>query len=244
MKNFNPSEWLQEQKTEAKAAADNTPLIKNYTMFGISTDSFENIYYDIIIHTKASDGGLHWWRVDIKPVYRPKRMENVSHIDLEVAIIDDDIHLPLGRQSSWQRISEHESAIVNTIPFFDNWVDVFDQISDIIDSMIAKKEGTDIEESTFFKKAKNLLENAGFRLVKESNVENIQDDFDFEDLKWMFNNYNSDYARSYGPNSAYEKVLEEFSETHDGRVPDSYAEWEEIMGWPIDDPAPDDTWYN
>lgn len=105
------------------------------------------------------------------------------------------------------------------------------------------KEGTDIEESTFFKKAKKLLENAGFSLVKESNVE-LQDDFDFEDLKWLFNNYNSDYARSYGPNGAYEKVLEEFYETHDGRVPDSYAEWEEIMGWPIDDPAPDDTWYN
>ena len=127
---------------------------------------------------------------------------------------------------------------------FETVTEVFEQLSDILDRMIAKKEGTELEEST---KCKMNYESA-VKMLKENEFTFTIDDFDFNDLKWMFNNYNFDYARSYGPERAYRNLLDKFREFNDGNiyglVPESYAEWEEILGWSIDEEPPDNSWYN
>lgn len=241
MENFNPIHWLDDQFLDAKKAAKNTPLIRNFTYFGTAIDTHNHIYYDLTIPTKTKNG-LHWWRICIKPNMRAKRSEDVSNIDLQVIMIDDDIHLPVNNQSHWDQIIENENAVVNTIPYFDNWADLFDQLSDILDRMIAKKEGTELEERTKckmdFETAKKILEN----------IEPVTEDYDFVYLKKMFNGYDFDYARSYGPRAAYKKVLEDLKEDVGDEaiyfVPDSYEEWEDVLGWSIGEEPPSDDWYN
>lgn len=247
MENFNPTRWLDDEYLSAKKAADNVQLIRNYTYFGTVLGS--EIYYDLVIPTKSKTG-VNWWRINIMPVYNSKRADNVSKIDLKTIIIDDNIFLPLGG-SDWPKRLNHKDAVVNTIPYFEDWAEIFEQLSDILDRMIAKKEGTEIEESTNskmnFETAKMILENAGCKLVKE-NIEPVTEDYDFVYLKKLFNGYNFDYARSYGPRAAYEKVLEELKEDVGEEaiyfVPDSYEEWEDVLGWSIGEEPPSDDWYN
>lgn len=249
MENFNSWHWLDDQVLDAKKAAKNIPLIKNFTYFGTSIDVHDQIYYDLVIPTKAKDG-FYWWRIFIKPILRAKRAENVSNIDLQVIMFDDDMYLPHTNQSRWEQIIDNENAVVNTIPYFDNWTEIFEQLSDILDRMIAKKEGTEMEESMSFKKAKQILENAGCRLVRtnmDESYETTADDYDFMYMKVLFNNYDFDYARSYGPNAAYKQVLDRLRE-HEGddavaMVPSSYAEWEDVLGWSIGEEPPSDEWY-
>jgi len=119
MENFNPIHWLDDQFLDAKKAAKNIPLIRNFTYFGTSIDTHNNTYYDLTIPTKTKNG-LHWWRICIKPIMRAKRAEDVSNIDLQVVMIDDDIHLPVNNQSHWDQINDNENAVINTIPYFDN----------------------------------------------------------------------------------------------------------------------------
>lgn len=249
MENFNPMHWLDDQILDAKKAAKNTPLIRNFTYFGITIDTHNNTYYDLTIPTRTKNG-LHWWRICIKPIMRAKRAEDVSNIDLQVVMIDDDIHLPINNQSHWDQINNNENAVINTIPYFDNWTDIFDQLSDVLDNMIAKKEGTELEERTKSKMdvetAKKVLESAGIRFVKE-NIEPVTEDYDFVYMKKLFNWYDFDYARSYGPNAAYKKALDELKEDIGDEaiyfVPDSYAEWEDVLGWSIGEEPPSDDWY-
>lgn len=270
MKNFNPMHWLDDEYLSAKKAADNVQLIRNYTYFG--TVSSSEKYYDLVIPTKTKDG-FNWWRINIMPVYNDKRAGDVSKIDLKTIIIDDNIFLPLGG-SDWQKRLNHKDAVVNTIPYFEDWSEVFEQLSDILDRMIAKKEGTELEERTKckmdFETAKKILENIRCKPIRPTinewakitkntpeelrsfgNEVNTKDK-NFYLWQWMFNNYDCDYARSYGPNAAYKKLIEEFRERFDDGsecdpvylVPDSYAEWEDRFGFAIDDPPPSDDWYN
>ena len=241
MNNFNPNHWLDDQFLDSKKAAKNTPLVKNFTYFGMTIDTHNHTYYDLVIPTKTKDS-LHWWRICIKPILRAKRAEDVSNIDLQVLMIDDDIHLPANNKSQWDQIIENENAVVNIIPFFDNWTDIFDQISDILDNMIAKKEGTELEERTKckidFESAKKILEN----------IEPVTEDYDFVYLKKLFKGYDFDYARSYGPRAAYKKALDDLKEDAGEDaiyfVPDSYEEWEDALGWSIGEEPPSDDWYN
>ena len=247
MENFNPMHWLDDEYLSAKKAAKNTPLIRNFTYFGTVWGS--EIYYDLVIPTKSKDG-INWWRINIMPVYNGKRADDVSKIDLKTIIMDDNIFLPLGG-SDWQKRLKHKDAVVNTFPYFNDWSEIFEQLSDILDRMIAKKEGTELEERTKskmdFETAKKVLENAGCRFVKE-NIEPVTEDYDFVYLKKLFNWYDFDYARSYGPNAAYKEVLEKLKEDVGEEaiyfVPDSYAEWEDVLGWSIGEEPPSDDWYN
>lgn len=237
MENFNQMRWLDDEYLSAKKAADNVQLIRNYTYFG--TVSGSEKYYDLVIPTKTKDG-INWWRINIMPVYNDKRAGDVSKIDLKTIIIDDNIFLPLGG-SDWQKRSNHKDAVVNTIPYFEDWSEIFEQLSDILDRMIAKKEGTELEErtkcKTDFESAKKILEN----------IEPVTEDYDFVYLKKLFKRYDFDYARSYGPRAAYEKALEELKENNGEDaiyfVPASYEEWEDVLGWSIGEEPPSDDWY-
>lgn len=239
MENFNPLRWLDDEYLSARKAADNVQLIRNYTYFGTTIASGSEKYYDLVIPTKTKDG-INWWRIDIMPVYNDKRAGDVSKIDLKTIIIDDNIFLPLGG-SDWQKRLNHKDAVVNTIPYFKDWSEVFEQLSDILDRMIAKKEGTELEERTKckmdFESAKKILEN----------IEPVTEDYDFVYLKKLFKGYDFDYARSYGPRAAYEKVLEKLKEDVGDEaiyfVPDSYEEWEDVLGWSIGEEPPSDDWY-
>lgn len=239
MKNFNPMRWLDDEYLSARKAADNVQLIRNYTYFGTTIGSGSEKYYDLVIPTKTKDG-INWWRIDIMPVYNDKRAGDVSKIDLKTIIMDDNIFLPLGG-SVWQKRLNHKDAVVNTIPYFEDWSEVFEQLSDILDRMIAKKEGTELEERTKskidFESAKKILEN----------IEPVTEDYDFVYLKKMFKGYDFDYARSYGPRAAYKKVLDKLKEDVGDEaiyfVPDSYEEWEDVLGWSIGEEPPSDDWY-
>lgn len=239
MENFNPMRWLDDEYLSAKKAADNVQLIRNYTYFGTVWGSGNEKYYDLVIPTKTK-GGINWWRINIMPVYNGKRSDDVSKIDLKTIIMDDNIFLPLGG-SDWQKRLKHKDAIVNTIPYFEDWSEIFEQLSDILDRMIAKKEGTELEERTKckmdFESAKKILEN----------IEPVTEDYDFVYLKKLFKGYDFDYARSYGPRAAYKKVLDDLKEDIGEEaiyfVPDSYEEWEDVLGWSIGEEPPSDDWY-
>ena len=159
MENFNPMRWLDDEYLSAKKAASNVQLIRNYTYFGTVWGSGNEKYYDLVIPTKSKDG-INWWRINIMPVYNGKRADDVSKIDLKTIIMDDNIFLPLGG-SDWEKRLKHKDAVVNTIPYFADWSDIFEQLSDILDRMIAKKEGTELEERTKskmdFETAKKVL---------------------------------------------------------------------------------------
>lgn len=237
MENFNQMRWLDDEYLSAKKAADNVQLIRNYTYFG--TVSGSEKYYDLVIPTKSKNG-INWWRINIMPVYNGKRSDDVSKIDLKTIIMDDNIFLPLGG-SDWQKRLKHKDAVVNTIPYFEDWSEIFEQLSDILDRMIAKKEGTELEERTKckmdFESAKKILEN----------IEPVTEDYDFVYLKKLFKGYDFDYARSYGPRAAYKKVLDDLKEDIGEEaiyfVPDSYEEWEDVLGWSIGEEPPSDDWY-
>ena len=238
MENFNPMRWLDDEYLSARKAADNVQLIRNYSYFG--TVSGTEKYYDLVIPTKTKDG-INWWRINIMPVYNDKRAGDVSKIDLKTIIIDDNIFLPLGG-SDWQKRLNHKDAVVNTIPYFEDWSEIFEQLSDILDRMIAKKEGTELEERTKckmdFESAKKILEN----------IEPVTEDYDFVYLKKLFKGYDFDYARSYGPRAAYKKALDELKEDAGEEavyfVPGSYEEWEDVLGWSIGEEPPSNDWYN
>ena len=145
MENFEALRWLDDQFLDAKKSAKNIPLIRNLTYFGITHGS--DTFYHLVIPTKTRDD-YHWWKILIKPTFKRKRLEGVSNIDLETVIIDDKLIIKLDKgQSEWERCITDKNAVVNTIPFFENWTEVFEQLSDILDRMIAKKEGTELEES-------------------------------------------------------------------------------------------------
>jgi len=240
MKSFKITKWLDDEYLSAKKAANSVQLIKNYTYFGTVIGSGSEKYYDLVIPTKTKTG-FNWWRINIMPVYNDKRADDVSKVDLKTIIIDDNIFLPLGG-SDWQKRLNHEDAVVNTIPYFEDWTEIFEQLSDILDRMIAKKEGTELEEKT----DSTMKYDTALEILAESS--DIPNDYEFSDLKWMFKNYNFDYARSYGPERAYWKLLNKFREFHDGMVyglvPGSYAEWEDELGWSIGEEPPSDSWYD
>ena len=101
------------------------------------------------------------------------------------------------------------------------------------------------ESMNKFEEAKKFLESKGYKLIKE-NSENIDEDQEFLLSKWIFNNYDFDYARSYGPEPAYRQVLERLEETMDTDgydVPQSCIEFEEKWGFEVDSTPPSDRWY-
>lgn len=268
MEKLDAMRWLDKEILNARACAKKTALIQNFTYFGTTFDIHDEVYYDVVIPTKVR-GDLYWWRMLIKPSFSQKQKAGTSNIDITIAIIDDNIYLHDARKSRWELITSNENVVMDTIPYMEDWNDVFTNASDIIDELISKKEGTEMQESMSLEKARMILENAGCKLIRPKmnewakitkdtpeelrtlgNEVNTKDE-NFYLWQWMFNNYNCDYARSYGPNAAYRKLIEEFR-THfdDGSecdpvylVPDSYAEWEDRFGFAIDDTPPSEDWY-
>lgn len=96
-----------------------------------------------------------------------------------------------------------------------------------------------------FNEAKKFLESNGYKLIKED-MNNDEDDWEFTLSQWIFNHYDFDYARSYGPERAYRQVLERLEatmETDGYDVPQSCAEFEEKWGFEVDSTPPDEKWY-
>ena len=114
----------------------------------------------------------------------------------------------------------------------------------------AEKHLGDMRKFKHMKENSEELEHA-VKVLNENGyiVENEQDeeDWEFTLSKWLFNHYDFDYERSYGPTAAYKQVYERLINTFetDGYdVPSDQGEFEEKWGFEISETPPNDDWYN